>query len=414
MTTYAPTSADMSSIEAQNYLLQLIPNLESSLKTKLKDLIITKVHSVTLGPIKGYSLFGPGFIDAPTETDSVYADGFTGEEYPVGYQQGPGFPELETLIEGVTLPSSSAGSDTLTPKFVEALSASETRDVDYHFEDYEVITNEYPVASVKGHRGSLKLKMVDRVDLTLGKKQLFSPLAADRQDVPPTKGHDGNLVAVILDGNYKRTPRWFVVSHQFLRFWTLLMFGEQDPRFTKHSIKPSGLYDPNMLRNWFGRSTNLTTHGYRKWSLGYIQHGFTSPCEEREERYWRNREEWSARAHCHTYLALTWMLKYRELPCATNLPHGRRCTKASPQGETVTPPLLAWDLPKHFIRNIAQTCIGRSSAVTVASNLVDEFVRSQQKHETPYVEGEDVTDKWFSLKWIEDLSEAKGEGVCVA
>lgn len=231
-----------------------------------------------------------------------------------------------------------------------------TRTMDFVYDDYSVVTKYNPRAGLRREANrAWTLPMSDRVDFSLGiGKKLITQLPKNLKSVPPTAGKNGSIVCVILDPNSpNRRPRWFVASNQLVRFWTLVMYGPDHVSFVKASAKCPD------LRTYFMRSVTLSTNGFRKWTLGYHDHGEWTPetAEDekpgstRNDRFWMCREEKTASRYCHIYLALTLIMEYEEVLSPKNLP----------SGGTETPPMRFWDLPEGFFENVIYQLTGRKT-----------------------------------------------------
>lgn len=390
---------------AMSDLVAIAPALRDHFVTAMSDFAFYYVRDLELGNLVGVTAWQPGYLAGDVcETDSVYGQGpisttdpLTGERID---QEAPGFAPLEQVEFHIDLPVSEGESVTLDAETIRATKSSrDTQRVDYHYDHYNVVTEETcRGARTPVPRGSLRLSSENRVDWCPGRGgSLLQPLAEERRNVPPPVGRD-SLVVVILDGDYaRRQPRWFVASFQLLRFWTLVIHGPSHPSFDKHRVvsATSTAVDETRFRRWLASSINLTTNGYRKWTLGYHDHGLSTPVEERLVRetmageYTHKKEEWSARSYCHIYLALTWLLHYQEVPTAENLPRG--ILEHGDQASRPTPPLLRWDLPPHFARDLLALVDRTTTPVdTHLGDWIDAAIQSVRVETEP------------EMAWFED------------
>lgn len=390
MTTPATARSELTSVPMDPATARAFTDLRATLKATFETFAFYDIHRVELGTPILAKVWHPDYPSNDSEEDTL------DRICPTGQPR-----QMDVLVDAFEVnPAAKIDGYSIA---AHATHADSVQEIDYLYDDYEVITWDKPRIATRSH-GTLRLKKASRVDFQLGKKSgLFKPLPADLQAIPPLpkthpihdemgkiteKGQMGNLVCVVLDGDYRtRQPKWFVASHQFLHFWTLIVYGPNHASFDKRNTTPQ------QFRHWLALSVTLATNGYRKWLMGWADHGLHPPEQEMEDRYYKGRaervrEEWSARSHCHIYLALTWMLEYHEFLTEANLPRGRRYTKAHPDGELVIPPLLHWDLPRHFVRNLLRT-FGQPSPQAVAwGNAMDAAIHQQRM---PM----DINPSWF-------------------
>ena len=312
-------------------------------------------------PIDFTEISDSGFLEDPTVWKK-----WRHHEAPLStgiYEAGDPFASSDDTVDDDTV------DDDTVYKIVHDHNA--TKSADFLFSDYSVITWDTPKAGVPIYNGkNLRLHKANRVDFCLGNdnERIITHLDDEFKDVPPTKGVD-SLVCVLHPTNEYRGLRWFVVSHQFYRLYTLVTQGPSHPIFAKHKD----------LFAWLWRSTNLATNGYRKWALGYLEHGFVPPPAEIEDRFWRVRTEWCSRDYSHIYLALALMSVSGDMPLGTNLPRGGKAT----------PPALSWDLPETFLYNVA-AALGWERSRLVHVPICDVLLRSMKVEADP------------QLAWIED------------
>lgn len=133
---------------------------------------------------------------------------------------------------------------------------------------------------------------------------------------------------------------WFIVSEQFLRAHTLIMYDWHDsfdsliPKNTPIEKREEALRRKLFIGN------NLMTNGWLKHKLSLEQSGM-SPMETKEslEKYWHLRSEPASRNYVDVYAALVLMARYGEAPTAFNVPNNNN------DG----PKRTQWSLPPNFL-----------------------------------------------------------------
>ena len=173
----------------------------------------------------------------------------------------------------------------------------------------------------------------------LDMEELSFKLKKIGEEVPKILVKPGDLIAGFVV-NRKDNPvyiKWFVCSEQFLRLWTLLMYGEEHQTFTK-KLEEESTHPMGPLFKWLMSGNRLCTNNYLKWSLASVNEGVSVDERERRKRYFRYRCEESARKYIHLYACIAMICIYETDITESNIP---RTLDSLPQ-------LKAWHLPTDF------------------------------------------------------------------
>lgn len=272
---------------------EVVEEISSTLKTKLKDLVFRRV-----GPV----------ITKDTDLISVNYFGPEGQKQldPATYKRDDySSKEYEQNIEENY------------SKFFFFTTQARVRDNDQHpGEQIFCASNYYS-----------QLDFTDSGDLEFSKKRYMRTITA-----PP---RPGDLVCLIPTRSTKGRKNlqarfWFTCSEQFLRAWTLIMYFDHDS-FEAHGEEP-------RMREMYFSGNRLTTNNYKKWEMACKQAKMDLDLEEANKRYFHLRTEHISRRFLHVYAALVLMTRYKELPCKHNVPVVH-----------VGPTVEKWNLPRDFV-----------------------------------------------------------------
>ena len=159
------------------------------------------------------------------------------------------------------------------------------------------------------------------------------------EEVPKIQVRPGDLVAgfVICRKEQPVYIKWFICSEQFLRMWTIIMYGEEHQTFQK-KLEEDSTHPMGPVYKWLMSGNRLCTNNYLKWSLACINEGIPVDERERRKRYFRYRSEDAAKRYIHLYACIVQVCVYLQFPEQENLP------KTLDQG----PQLKEWNLPADF------------------------------------------------------------------
>ncbi len=207
------------------------------------------------------------------------------------------------------------------------------RNVEFRYHNYWGWSSRTPLRSNDDFLGSpifFERKTFGRFD------PILLAIVADStpaRDVPP---REGDLVCGIVKTDARGKlfySQWFICSEQFYRAWTLVMY-DSHSSFAKAEKKKCG------AKTYWMSGNRLMTNNYLKWVLGLKEKGLAPTTDDQKTRYWHQRCEKTARTWIHVYCALVLLIRYRELPEASNVPIVRG---------TDTHSYPHWHLPSHFI-----------------------------------------------------------------
>jgi hypothetical protein len=99
----------------------------------------------------------------------------------------------------------------------------------------------------------------------------------------------------------------------------------------------------------------IITNSYRKWLLACVHNNIAPDPVEAKKRFYKLHVEEAANSFCHVYAFLVLALRYRELPCAYNIPNN---IDGSPQ-------VRDWDLPDGYVERFL-----RAAGIDPARDLV--------------------------------------------
>lgn len=138
---------------------------------------------------------------------------------------------------------------------------------------------------------------------------------------------------------YINGDKWCIISEQFLRAWTAIMYDNHET-FDKWFPANTEEISPFMLREKFLSGSRLMTNSFRKYALARAHFGKDITGNDVKQKFWYLRTEFASRQYVDIYVALVLIAKYGELPCILNVPNNKNDTDVR---------RLSWDLPYAFI-----------------------------------------------------------------
>jgi len=212
------------------------------------------------------------------------------------------------------------------------------------------------------------------IDFTFG-------FSKDRRLCTPIAPVVGDLIFVFLsnktlssisdsDKKNTRVDAWFVVSDQFLRAWTAIMYDWHET-FDRIIANDTPEEEKEFaLREKLFSGNRLMTNAWLKHKLALGATGEVMSPEESASRYWHLRTEYASKRWVDCWAAMVLIGRYGELPCPVNVPNNRN------EG----PQRVSWDLPREFVsvlltRGTVESSICEST--TENYNLWSVYCRSR-------------------------------------
>jgi hypothetical protein len=177
--------------------------------------------------------------------------------------------------------------------------------------------------------------------------------------VKPVTPIEGDLICIFLprkacersygdNRNYERpiADSWFIVSDQYLRAYTAIMYDVHDaltsliPKTTSRDQKEEKLKEKLFSGN------RLMTNTWLKTKLAYEHNGSVFPRDASIEAYWHLRCDNASKYWVDVLATLVLISRYGELPCSSNVPN----TKDGGFQRK------SWNLPESFERNLFKLC----------------------------------------------------------
>lgn len=177
--------------------------------------------------------------------------------------------------------------------------------------------------------------------------------------IPPrTHSREADIICgcvAKVDGKWRYT-KWFIASEQFLRTWTLLMFGTKHKAFDTYRKSKDNTEE--RLRTTLMAKNTLCGNSYRKMLMACEQNGVAVTGENRHARFYLLRSELGHCPHVHLYAAVVTMCIYNELPASANVPK----TLGN------EPKMLKWDLPENFVEKVCGAHESKWPSLAEATN----------------------------------------------
>jgi hypothetical protein len=141
----------------------------------------------------------------------------------------------------------------------------------------------------------------------------------------------------------KTSPKadyWCVVSEQFLRAWTLIMFDWHETFDKFFSVKGKSLGREELLKKAIYQGNKLMTNSWLKSKIAKESNNLEFTEAESQKKYWFLRTETASKNWVDVYCALVLIARYGETPCPLNVPNTK--------GES-EPQRKSWNLPEDFV-----------------------------------------------------------------
>lgn len=140
----------------------------------------------------------------------------------------------------------------------------------------------------------------------------------------------------------KTSPKaddWCIISEQFFRAWTVIMYDWHESFDKMFSLKTSINREDSLKEKLFCNN-KLMTNTWLKHKIAKEMLGLDFTHEESTQRYWHLRTESASRNWVDIYCALVLLARYGEVPCINNIPNTRG---ENEQKRT------QWNLPENFV-----------------------------------------------------------------
>lgn len=139
---------------------------------------------------------------------------------------------------------------------------------------------------------------------------------------------------------------WCVVSEQFLRFWTLVMYEEHESITKLISKSITGDKRDIAIKEKLFSGNKLMTNSLRKYMLMLEDADEKISVDEMREKFWYLRSENASKKWIDLYTAMILIVKYGEIPCQHNIPNNK-----IPAGHSTIKNYdrLYWDIPQNFV-----------------------------------------------------------------
>lgn len=155
-------------------------------------------------------------------------------------------------------------------------------------------------------------------------------------------------------GELPTADKWCIVSEQFLRAWTAIMF---DWHESFKSLVPKSNGDvqrEKQLKSKLFSGNRLMTNTWLKTKLSYEDNKQSFTAEKSEEMYWRLRTEKISQEFVDVYAAIVLIARYGELPTSSNVPANAQPTTNCSLVTNLK--RKNWSLPCNFVENLGKTC----------------------------------------------------------
>ena len=162
--------------------------------------------------------------------------------------------------------------------------------------------------------------------------------------IPPRNHmHESDIVCGFTEqrGREWHFTKWFIASEQWLRTWTVLMYGVDHQAM--NAYRKSKDNTPERLRTTIMAKNTLCGNSYRKMLTAHRQNDMDVSQKARLDRFYLLRNEFFHCPYVHTYAALVTMCIYLEDPLDDlNVPK----TLGN------EPKTTKWDLPPQFVQKV--------------------------------------------------------------
>lgn len=159
---------------------------------------------------------------------------------------------------------------------------------------------------------------------------------------------------------------WCIVSDQFLRAWTAIMYDSHET-FDK-LIGNKNITNPiqreALLRKKLLSGNRVTTNSWLKHKLTLDNINKEMTPKESSERYWHLRTEKASREYVDIYAALVLITRYGEIPCSVNIP----VTKVTIDNVEYDRPF--WSIPDSLVDRLVCYAFGNLSIKDVDNYYV--------------------------------------------
>lgn len=145
-------------------------------------------------------------------------------------------------------------------------------------------------------------------------------------------------------GNIIKADKWCIISEQFLKMWTAIVYEWHTPTFDKLIPKKSSDKEKDLREKLFS-GNRLMTNGWLKTKLALEESGLEMSLERSKDVYWRQRTEELSTKFVDVYAATVLMARYGEVPTHNNVPNNRGPATTS---GSISEKRTKWSYPQSF------------------------------------------------------------------
>jgi hypothetical protein len=148
-----------------------------------------------------------------------------------------------------------------------------------------------------------------------------------------------------LSAKAPEAEMWCIISDQFLRAWTAIMYDSHETfdKLIGNKNITNIVQREALLRKKLLSGNRITTNSWLKHKLTLDGLKKEMTPKESSEKYWHLRTEKASREYVDIYAALVLIARYGEIPCAVNVP----VTKVTIDNIEYDRP--KWSLPNSFV-----------------------------------------------------------------